>query len=53
MGLSIIGSVIGVSTVCCVHGFVLAAIFGAIGGVIYAAVKPEWQPFASGSMWPD
>lgn len=36
-----IGGVIGVSAMCCVVGFVLAAILGAIGGVIFAAAKPE------------
>jgi hypothetical protein len=36
-----IGGVIGLSAVCCVVGFILAAVLGAIGGVIFAAVKPE------------
>jgi hypothetical protein len=36
-----IGGVIGVSAVCCVIGFILAAVLGAIGGVIFAAAKPE------------
>ena len=36
-----IGGVIGISAVCCVLGFVLAAVLGVIGGVIFAAVKPE------------
>ena len=36
-----IGGVLGVSAVCCVIGFVLAAVLGAIGGVLFAAVKPE------------
>lgn len=36
-----IGGVIGVSAACCVLGFVLSALLGAIGGVIFAAVKPE------------
>ncbi|TEU13341.1 MAG: hypothetical protein E3J21_18785 [Anaerolineales bacterium] len=36
-----IGGVIGVSAACCVIGFILAAVLGAIGGVIFAAVKPE------------
>jgi hypothetical protein len=36
-----IGGVIGLSAVCCVFGFVLAAILGAIGGIIFAAVKPD------------
>ncbi len=36
-----IGGVIGISAVCCVISFILAAILGAIGGVIFAAVKPE------------
>ena len=36
-----IGGVIGVSAVCCVIGLVIAAVLGAIGGVIFAAVKPE------------
>jgi hypothetical protein len=39
-GTSIAG-VIGVSAACCVIGFVLAAVLGAIGGVIFAAAKPE------------
>jgi hypothetical protein len=36
-----IGGVIGVSAMCCVIGFILAAVLGAIGGVIFAAAKPE------------
>jgi hypothetical protein len=36
-----IGGVLGVSSVCCVVGFILAAVLGAIGGVIFAAAKPE------------
>lgn len=36
-----IGGIIGVSAVCCVVGLVIAAVLGAIGGVILAAVKPE------------
>ena len=36
-----IGGIIGVSAMCCVIGFILAAILGAIGGVIFAAAKPE------------
>jgi hypothetical protein len=36
-----IAGVIGISAACCVIGFILAAILGAIGGVIFAAVKPE------------
>jgi hypothetical protein len=36
-----IGGVIGASAACCVLGFVLAALLGAIGGVIFAAVKPD------------
>jgi hypothetical protein len=36
-----IGGVIGASAACCVLGFVLAALLGAIGGVIFAAAKPE------------
>jgi len=36
-----IAGVIGISSACCVIGFILAAILGAIGGVIFAAVKPE------------
>jgi hypothetical protein len=39
-GTSILG-VIGISSACCVIGFLLAAILGAIGGVIFAAVKPK------------
>ena len=33
--------VVGVSALCCVAGFILAALLGAIGGVIFASVKPE------------
>lgn len=36
-----IGGVIGASAVCCVLGLILAAILGALGGVILAAVKPD------------
>ena len=36
-----IGGVIGFGAVCCVLSFVLAAVLGAIGGVIFAAAKPE------------
>jgi hypothetical protein len=36
-----IGGVIGISAACCVIGFILAAVLGAIGGVIFAAAKPE------------
>jgi hypothetical protein len=36
-----IAGVVGVSSACCVLGFILAAILGAIGGVIFAAAKPE------------
>jgi hypothetical protein len=36
-----IGGVIGISAVCCVFGFILAAVLGAIGGIIFAAVKPN------------
>jgi len=36
-----IGGVIVVSSVCCVLGFTLSAVLGAIGGVIFAAAKPE------------
>ena len=39
-GTSIAG-VIGVSATCCVIGFILAAVLGTIGGVIFAAAKPE------------
>ena len=39
-GTSIAG-VIGISAMCCVLGFILAAVLGAIGGVIFAAAKPE------------
>jgi hypothetical protein len=39
-GTSIAG-VIGISAMCCVLGFILAALLGAIGGVIFAAAKPE------------
>jgi hypothetical protein len=38
---SSIGGVLGLSAACCVVGFILSAILGAIGGVIFAAVKPE------------
>ena len=36
-----IGGVIGISAVCCIVGFIIAAILGAIGGAIFAAVKSE------------
>jgi hypothetical protein len=36
-----IGGVLGLSAACCVIGFILAALLGAVGGVIFAAVKPE------------
>jgi len=39
-GTSITG-VIGISAMSCVLGFILAAVLGAIGGVIFAAAKPE------------
>jgi len=39
-GTSIAG-VIGLSAMCCVITFTLAAVLGAIGGVIFAAAKPE------------
>jgi len=39
-GTSIAG-VIGISAACCVLGFILAAVLGVIGGVIFAAIKPE------------
>lgn len=36
-----IGGVVGISAVCCVIGFIIAAVLGAIGGAIFAAVKSE------------
>ena len=35
------GSVLAVSSLCCIVGLILAAILGAIGGAIYAAAKSD------------
>jgi hypothetical protein len=40
MTTSIVG-VLGVGAVCCLIGLVIAAILGAIGGVVFAAVKKD------------
>jgi membrane associated rhomboid family serine protease len=36
-----VGWVLGVSAFCCVVGMVIAAVLGAIGGAIFAAVQSE------------
>jgi hypothetical protein len=36
-----VGTVIGVSAFCCVVGLVIAAVLGAVGGVVFAAVQSE------------